>query len=76
MNPKSLIHEPELDMNRAARRPALVKKRSRAFAAALRRLAPRWLARSWFASLIETPRRALDRGRQHFIERWEENPRR
>ena len=76
MNPKSLIHEPELDMNRAARRSALVKKRSRAFAAALRRLAPRWLVRRWFASSIETPRRSLDREGEHFIEPWEENQRR
>jgi hypothetical protein len=74
MNPKSLVHEPELDMNRAARRPARVKKGSRAFAAALRRLAPRWLAR-WFTPSIETPRRSLDRERQHFTEPWEENPR-
>ena len=66
-----MIHEPELDMNRAAWRPALVKKRSRAFAAALR-----WLARRWFASSIETPRRSRDREREHFIEPWEENQRR
>jgi hypothetical protein len=75
MNPKSLIHEPELDMNRDGRRPVRVKKRSRAFAAALRRLAPRWLARRLGAPSIESPRRSLDRERQHFTEPWEENPR-
>jgi len=71
MNPKSLIHEPELDMNRADR----ARHRSRPFAAALRSLAPRWLERR-LAPSIENPRRSLDRERQHFTEPWEENPRR
>jgi hypothetical protein len=75
MAPKSLIHESELDMNRAAPREARVKQRPRAIAAALRTLAPRWLARR-FALSTENPRRSLDRERQHFAEPWEENPRR
>ena len=74
MSLKSLIHEPELDMNRAGRRQA--RNRSRLFAATLRSLAPRWLERRWLAPSIENPRRSLDRERQHFTEPWEENLRR
>ena len=73
MTPRSLIHESELDMNRAAQGD--VKQRLGAVAKALRTLAPRWLARR-FAPSIETPRRSLDRERQHFVEPWEEDPRR
>jgi hypothetical protein len=71
MNPESLIHEPELDMNRDDR----ARDRSLLLAAALRRLAPTWLERR-LAPSMENPRRSLDRERQHFTEPWEENPRR
>jgi hypothetical protein len=68
MNAKSLIRDPEMDVDRAVRRHGLVR-RSR-LTAALRKLAPRWLAR-WLAPSIQTARRSLDREQQRFIEPWE-----
>jgi hypothetical protein len=59
-----MIRDPEMDVDRAVRRRALVR-RSR-LTAALRTLAPRWLAPS-----IQSARRSLDREHQHFIEPWE-----
>ena len=50
-----VITEPELDMNRAERRQTRVKKGSRALAAALRKLAPKWLARSFAPSVERSP---------------------
>ena len=68
MNAKSLICDPEMDVDRAVRRRAPIR-RSR-LTAALRKLAPRWLAR-WLAPSIHTAQRSLDREHQHFIEPWE-----
>jgi len=75
MSSKSLIREPELDMNRTGQRQTLGKSAWRPFASVLRGLTPRWLAQR-SARSIESPRRSLDREREHFLEPWEENARR
>ena len=75
MDPDSLIHEPELDMNRSFCRQTLAEKVLRTLASALESVAFRWFGRRR-SLLVEHPCRSADRERQHFIEPWEEDPRR
>ena len=63
-----MIRDPEMDVDRAVRRRVLVRRSG--LTAALRKLAPKWLAR-WLAPSIQSARRSLDREHQHFIEPWE-----
>ena len=63
-----MIRDPEMDVDRAVRRRVLVRRSG--LTAALRKLAPRWLAR-WLAPSMERAQRSLDREHQHFIEPWE-----